>query len=61
MQVPGLGVELELQLPAHTAATAMLDSTALRLTMQLVAMRDPSPTKQGQGSNPHPMDTVAGF
>ena len=39
MEVPRLGVELGLQLPAYTTATAT---------------RDPKPTEQGQESNPHP-------
>ena len=37
MKVPRLGVELELQLPAYTTATATLG---------------PQPTEQGQGWNP---------
>ena len=39
MEVPRLGVESELGLPAYTTATAT---------------PDPQPTEQGQGSNPHP-------
>ena len=39
MEVPRLGVQSELQLPAYATATAM---------------PDPYPTEQGQGSNPKP-------
>ena len=39
MEVPQLGVELELQPAAYTTATAM---------------QDPQPTEQDQGSNMHP-------
>ena len=39
MEVPRLGVELELQLPAYTTAQSNPDS---------------QPTEQDQGSNPHP-------
>ena len=39
---PGLGVELELQLPAYTTATAMQNpSLRLQPTPQLTAMPDP--------------------
>ena len=43
MEVPGLGVKSELQLPAYATATP-----------QLVATLDPQPTERGQGSNLHP-------
>ena len=39
MEVPRVGVQSELQLPAYTIGTAM---------------PDPQSTEQGQGSNPHP-------
>ena len=39
MEVPRVGVESKLQLPAYTTATAT---------------QDPKPTEQGQGSNPCP-------
>ena len=42
MDVPSLGVKLELQLWAYTTATATLD---------------PEPTERGQESNLHPMVT----
>ena len=42
MEVPGLGVESELQLPAYTTATAM---------------PHPQPAEQVQGQNPVLMDT----
>ena len=53
MEVPRLGVELEMQLLAYTtAATAM---PRLQPIPQLTAMLDPQPTEQGQGSKlcPH--------
>ena len=53
MEVPGLGVELELQLPAYAIATAMLDPSRI-LDLQLEATLDPSPTEQGQGLNLYP-------
>ena len=37
--------------PSHSNAGSELH---LQPTLQLVAMPDPEPTKQGQGSNPHP-------
>ena len=40
MEVPGLGVELELQLLAYTTATAMLDLSCL-CDLQLVTILDP--------------------
>ena len=56
MEVPRLGVESELRMPAFTTA---IDSSArsepcVQPTLQLTATLDPKPTKQGQGSNPHP-------
>ena len=39
MEIPGLGVESALQLPATAIATATLD---------------PQPAERGQGLNPHP-------
>ena len=41
MEVPRLGVELELQLLACTTATGTLDELHLQPTLQLVAMPDP--------------------
>jgi len=47
-EVPRLGVESELQLPAYTTATATRDLP------QLKATPDPKPTDQRQESNPAP-------
>ena len=47
MEVPSLGVESELQLPAYTTATATQDHS-LRQRWIL------NPTEQGQESNPNP-------
>ena len=45
MEVPGLGVESELQLPAYTTATATWDPSHIcdlhLISQQLVAMPDP--------------------
>ena len=55
MEVPKLGVESELQLPAYDTATAMPDpSHVCSIHHQLMAMLDSYPSKQGQGWNPHP-------
>ena len=69
LEVPRLGVESELQVPAYTKshsnmglepnlqATSQLTATLdphLQATSQLTATLDPQPTKQGQGSNPNP-------
>ena len=53
MEVPRLGVELELQLPAYTTAAAMWDPSCV-YAICTTAMLDPYPTEQGQGLNPHP-------
>ena len=53
MEVPRLGVELELKLLTYATITAHL-SLIFRPTTQLMAMPDPQPTEQGQGSNLHP-------
>ena len=54
MEVPRLGVKLELQLLAYSTATATQDPRRiLRTRPQLVATSDPYLTEQGQGSNPH--------
>ena len=45
MEVPGLGVQLELRPPAYTTA-------------QLMVALDPSPTDRGRGLNLHPHDPV---
>ena len=55
MEVPRLGIESELPLPAYTTATANSGSEAhLPPTPQLTATRDPWPTEWGQGSDAHP-------
>ena len=55
MEVPRLGIELELQLPAYTTAIAMQDpELRLRPTPQLRALPDPYLTERGQGSNLRP-------
>ena len=55
MEVPWLGGESELQLPAYVTATATQDlSRHLQPTPQLPATPDPQPTEQGQGSNLQP-------
>ena len=51
MEVPRLGVELELQLLAYTTATA----TQPCLRPQLLATPDPPSTERGQGSNLLPL------
>ena len=51
MEVPRLGVQSELQLPAYTTATATWDLSHicdLHGSLQ-------QPTEQGQGSKPHPL------
>ena len=53
MEVPRLGVDLELQLLAYTTATAtqnLSHISDLRYSSQL----DPQPTERGQGSNLRP-------
>ena len=55
VEVPRLGVQLDLQLPAYTTATATPDpELSLRPTPQPMAMLDTQPTERGQGSNPQP-------
>ena len=55
MEVPRLGVEMELQLPASTTATATPRSEPrLQPIQQLTATPYPEPTERGQGSNPQP-------
>ena len=54
MEVPRLGVESELQLPASATAIAVLDPSRvcdLHHSSQLTATPDPWPTKRGQGWN----------
>ena len=46
MEVPRLGVELELDLQAYGTATA---TPALQPMSQLTAMPEPEPTERGQG------------
>ena len=47
MEVPRLGVQSELQLPAYTTATA-ISKLYLPSTPWFVAMLDPYPTKRGR-------------
>ena len=59
MEIPRLGVESELQLPACATATAKPDlSLVCDLHHKLMAMPDPLRSlpdlEQGQGSNPNP-------
>ena len=59
IEVPRLGVKLELQPPAYTTATSLWHSNAgtelhLQPTPQLMATPDPWPIEQGQGLNLHP-------
>ena len=49
LEVPRLGVELELQLLFYTTVAATQDPTP-----QLMATLDPVPTEQDQQSNPSP-------
>ena len=50
MEVPGLGVESELQLQVYTTATATLGPTYTTAVTTL----DPQPTEWHQGLNLHP-------
>ena len=50
MEVPRLGVKLELQLAAYTTAIAMQDPS---LVCDLHHSSQ-QPTERGQGPNPHP-------
>ena len=54
MEVPRLGVKLELQLLAYTTAMATPDLIHICDLLQITAMPDPYPTEQGQGLNPYP-------
>ena len=55
MEIPRLGVESELQLPAYaTATTTAAPSGICNLYHSLMATPDPQPTEQGQRSNLHP-------
>ena len=56
MEVPRLGTESELQLPAYVIATATQDlSHVCELhTPQLTTMQDPQFAEQGQRLNPQP-------
>lgn len=55
MEVPWIGVESELQLKAHTTATAIPEMSHISdLCHKLMVMVAPKPTEQGQDSHPHP-------
>ena len=65
MQIPGLGVEQDLQLLAYATVPATRDwscdndlhhSSLTPQLPQLTASRDPRPTERGQGSNSILMD-----
>ena len=51
MEVPRLGVDSELHLPAYITVTELWDLSRLQPTPQLMAMPDPQPTELGQRSN----------
>ena len=53
MDIPALGVESELQLPAHTTANVGSEPP-LPPAPQLMATPSPQPSEQGQGSHAHP-------
>ena len=62
MGVSGLGVELELCVPAYTTATATLDLSGIcDLHQSLQHILDPQPTEQGHGLNPYPPGHCVGF
>ena len=50
------GVDLELQLPAYTTATATRDQSCIYNLhhSSWQPTPDPSPSERGRGSNPHP-------
>ena len=60
MDVPSLGVKLELQLLPYIAAKLDL-SCICDLMLQLAATPDHYPTEQGQGSNLHPLGHYVSF
>ena len=51
VEVPRLGVELELQLQAYTTALATWDPSCVCDLHHSSVMPDPYPSEQGQGSN----------
>ena len=52
MEVPGLGVELEL----HHSHSIMGSEPCLQSILQLLAKPDPQPTEWGHGLDSHPLD-----
>ena len=58
MEVPRLGVKLELHLLACATATAMQDPVPIcDLPHSSQQCQIPNPTERSQGLNPHPLDT----
>ena len=55
MDIPGLELESELQVPTYTTARAKPDPSHIcdLHTQQLMAMPDPQTSKRGQGLYPH--------
>ena len=51
MEVPRLGIKLELQLPAFASVIATQDPSLVCDLLQPVAILAPQPTERGQGSN----------
>ena len=54
MEIPRLGVDSELQLPAYARDSNVGSEPRLPPIPQLTATPDPWPTERGQGSNPQP-------
>ena len=54
MEVPRLGIKLELQLLAYAIAHSTTATACLRPTPQLTATLDPQPTEWGQRPNLYP-------
>ena len=60
MEVPRLGVKLELQLPAYTTATGMLDPSHVCNLHHSYSPARSLTSEQGQGSNLHPHGSLSG-
>ena len=61
MDIPRLGVELELQVPAYATATAMLDLSCMcDPCCRLQQYRIFNPPSKAQGSKPHPRGYESG-
>ena len=62
MEVPGLGVEWELQPPAHATTTSDLSIQGASVTYAVACGNTGSlPNEQGQESNLHPHGHYVGF